>query len=90
MYNHNKAQQSKNRVYISWDILYYSTKHDTCRSSTSKLKMETAMGVGTIRAELHNNVSAVEHKVDSLGTAVHTNWTRRYPGGGARINLKSI
>ena len=23
MYNHNKAQQSKNRVYISWDILYY-------------------------------------------------------------------
>ena len=24
MYNHNKAQQSKNRVYISWDILYVS------------------------------------------------------------------
>ena len=23
MYNHNKAQQSKNRVHISWDILYY-------------------------------------------------------------------
>ena len=22
MYNHNKAQQSKNRVRISWDILY--------------------------------------------------------------------
>ena len=22
MYNHNKAQQSKKRVYISWDILY--------------------------------------------------------------------
>ena len=22
MYNHNKAQQSKNRVPISWDILY--------------------------------------------------------------------
>ena len=22
MYNHNKAQQSKNRVLISWDILY--------------------------------------------------------------------
>ena len=21
MYNHNKAQQSKNRVHISWDIL---------------------------------------------------------------------
>ena len=24
MYNHNKAQQSKNRVHISWDILYLS------------------------------------------------------------------
>ena len=22
MYNHNKAQQSKNRVHITWDILY--------------------------------------------------------------------
>ena len=22
MYNHNKAQQRKNRVHISWDILY--------------------------------------------------------------------
>ena len=22
MYNHNKAQQSKNRVHVSWDILY--------------------------------------------------------------------
>ena len=22
MYNNNKAQQSKNRVHISWDILY--------------------------------------------------------------------
>ena len=22
MYNHNQAQQSKNRVHISWDILY--------------------------------------------------------------------
>ena len=22
MYNHTKAQQSKNRVHISWDILY--------------------------------------------------------------------
>ena len=24
MYNHNKAQQSKNRVHISWDILLYA------------------------------------------------------------------
>ena len=28
MYNHNKAQQSKNRVHISWDILY-GQKYDT-------------------------------------------------------------
>ena len=28
MYNHNKAQQSKNRVHISWDILYKATKSD--------------------------------------------------------------
>ena len=27
MYNHNKAQQSKNRVHISWDILYVIDKH---------------------------------------------------------------
>ena len=26
MYNHNKAQQSKNRVHISWDILYAENK----------------------------------------------------------------
>ena len=26
MYNHNKAQQSKNRVHISWDILYSKTE----------------------------------------------------------------
>ena len=25
MYNHNKAQQSKNRVHISWDMLYASS-----------------------------------------------------------------
>ena len=25
MYNHNKAQQSKNRVHISWDILYMAS-----------------------------------------------------------------
>ena len=26
MYNHNKAQQSKNRVHFSWDILYISVQ----------------------------------------------------------------
>ena len=28
MYNHNKAQQSKNRVHISWDILYQPKNND--------------------------------------------------------------
>ena len=28
MYNHNKAQQSKNRVHISWDILYFWNEVD--------------------------------------------------------------
>ena len=27
MYNHNKAQQSKNRVHISWDLLYVSSDY---------------------------------------------------------------
>ena len=30
MYNHNKAQQSKNRVHISWDILYYMHNKPCC------------------------------------------------------------
>ena len=29
MYNHNKAQQSENRVHISWDILYLSVEKMT-------------------------------------------------------------
>ena len=28
MYNHIKAQQSKNRVHISWDILYISVQYN--------------------------------------------------------------
>ena len=31
MYNHNKAQQSKNRVHISWDILYIVGEDGICR-----------------------------------------------------------
>ena len=27
MYNHNKAQQSKNRVHISWEKLYVDENH---------------------------------------------------------------
>ena len=36
MYNHNKAQQSKNRVHISWDILYIQyNKKDTYHTLNS-------------------------------------------------------
>ena len=33
MYNHNKAQQSKNRVHVSWDILYISLILDSIDSN---------------------------------------------------------
>ena len=33
MYNHNKAQQSKNRVHISWDILYIVQWHPIVAST---------------------------------------------------------
>ena len=39
MYNHNKAQQSKNRVHISWDILY-TYPCTNFNSSLTKLSME--------------------------------------------------
>ena len=32
MYNHNKAQQSKNRVHISWSILYLNLWQSICHS----------------------------------------------------------
>ena len=34
MYNHNKAQQSKNRVHISWDILYADKLKDSGSSGS--------------------------------------------------------
>ena len=37
MYNHNKAQQSKNRVHISWDILYVC--HSTLKSEWNRNQM---------------------------------------------------
>ena len=37
MFNHNKAQQSKNRVHISWDILYIWLCKN-CRFGASYIK----------------------------------------------------
>ena len=36
MYNQNKAQQSKNRVHISWDILYITKYIDDLDRDCSK------------------------------------------------------
>ena len=38
MYNHNKAQQSKNRVHISWDILYSSLFSDQLNQMALKTR----------------------------------------------------
>ena len=40
MYNHNKAQQSKNRVHISWDILYYPGALPISQDIVTHLKIE--------------------------------------------------
>ena len=50
MYNYNKAQQSKNRVHNSWDILYiqgiasvvitYLKFNSTVNSQSSRLKFQ--------------------------------------------------
>ena len=39
MYNHNKAQQSKNRVHISWNILYAALAVDELLTILSTCKM---------------------------------------------------
>ena len=52
MYNHNKAQQSKNRVHISWDILYSSWITNTmadlalseCSTSSTRRAKENDLG----------------------------------------------
>ena len=47
MYNHNKAQQSKNRVHISWDILYrltFNTMRTKCQSlNVSRITMQLSL-----------------------------------------------
>ena len=48
MYNHNKAQQSKNRVHISWDILYMADDEKLLCiyvvSLTNQLKQSSVAG----------------------------------------------
>ena len=45
MYNHNKAQQSKNRVHISWDILYVIFQW--------RNPMETSFDVSSVQKLIH-------------------------------------
>ena len=39
MYNHNKSQQSKNRVHISWDILYCLHMSDCIVTTNPKIEL---------------------------------------------------
>ena len=52
MYNHNKAQQSSNRVHISWDILYVI-------QSISELVWTLKCELWIYLAQIHNQVSAI-------------------------------
>ena len=45
MYNHNKAQQSKNRVHISWDILYAWTNPDMGKTAGTKPQRITTKSI---------------------------------------------
>ena len=60
MYNHNKAQQSKNRVHISWDILYVQPHHDTLwytgfQCKLIKLRWTSTIFLTTLKRQSHNN-----------------------------------
>ena len=60
MYNHNKAQQSKNRVHISWDILYcmtilqWKTNHLNLRVPTFRISLHKQL--------LNNDFSFIDLK----------------------------
>ena len=52
MYNHSKAQQSKNRVHISWDILYY---YKSPQTGKSQYAMDMVTGVVMIHHPTNGN-----------------------------------
>ena len=68
MYNHNKAQQSKNRVHISWDLLYTSGNvimNSKILSPTEcvfqwRFVVKYSMSFGLIK---RNHVSYIIHQV---------------------------
>ena len=64
MYNHNKAQQSKNRVHIYWDILYMESLCDV--SSYFRFMNQKTIWYGEIHQFRHNelqNITKLFHVV---------------------------
>ena len=48
MYNHNKAQQSKNRVHISWDILYMPHQGELNYNLAESIQLKTNLHVKSV------------------------------------------
>ena len=61
MYNHNKAQQSKNRVHISWDILYGPANTEVITQST--VVMNAEKNIHTILQRLEWRQNTPFHKM---------------------------
>ena len=55
MYNHNKAQQSKNRVHISWDILYLCSDGYNYHSVAIVVQLAHRAGTLNISCTIHTN-----------------------------------
>ena len=72
MYNHNKAQQSKNRVHISWDILYTCVNKLTIIDSDNGLSFHRRQAIILINAgivwigPLGTNCSEIVIRIDAF------------------------
>ena len=64
MYNQNKAQQSKNRVHISWDILYVRSK---VLDGFEDHNLPNGFELNPPVCFQHGNKSMFESKCDKLG-----------------------
>ena len=64
MYNHNKAQQSKNRVHISWDILYLPLlglkSIQDCSSGTIWLQLRTRLWMYLDQSTISPSIKRLE------------------------------
>ena len=80
MYNHNKAQQSKNRVHISWDILYESDQQFV---RYSKIQWDTNIS----KHDLKKFKVKVMGEVKSQG---HIVYPLSYANGSVYSNISDI